>query len=49
MGYERVMGYSDKIPANQLGKWKTVWVIGEYGLYGVWVISESTVYGLESF
>ncbi|KAH9965471.1 hypothetical protein BC827DRAFT_859878 [Russula dissimulans] len=27
-----VMGYGLKIPANQLGKWKIVWVITEYGL-----------------
>jgi hypothetical protein len=32
MGYERVMGFTIKIPLNRLGKWKKVWVIGEYGL-----------------
>jgi len=37
------MGYGHKIPANQFGKLKILWVIKEYGLYGVWVISESTV------
>ena len=27
-----VMGFGDKIPANQLGKPKNVWVCGQYGL-----------------
>ena len=38
-----VMGYGCKIPANQLGKWKKVWVRREYGLCGVWVTRELTV------
>ena len=37
------MGYGHEIPANQFGKLKILWVIKEYGLYGVWVISELTV------
>ena len=37
------IGFGDKITANQLGKPKNVWVIGEYGLCEVWVIGESTV------
>ena len=41
--YRRDMGYVDKIPAYQLGKWKIIWIIKEYGLYGVWVRGESTV------
>ena len=50
MGYEDEkqygvwgIGFGDKITANQLGKPKNVWVIGEYGLCEVWVIGESTV------
>jgi hypothetical protein len=38
-----VMGYVGKIPANQLGKFKKVWVMREYGLSRVWVMRESTV------
>ncbi|KAF8549117.1 hypothetical protein OG21DRAFT_1421878 [Imleria badia] len=37
------MGCGCKFPANQLGKSKKLWVIREYGLYGVWVTRESTV------
>ena len=37
------MGYTSKIPANQLGSQEKVWVIGEYGLSEVWVMRESTV------
>ena len=37
------IGFGDKITANQLGKPKNVWVIGEYELCEVWVIGESTV------
>ena len=43
------MGYGHKIPANQFGKLKILWIIKEYGLYGVWVISESTVVILSFF
>ena len=35
--------YGYKIPANQLGKWKNVWVLREYGLPEVWLTRESTV------
>ena len=38
------MGYGYKIPANQLGKWKKVWVRKEYGLCGVWVTRGLTVH-----
>ncbi|KAF9228942.1 hypothetical protein BS17DRAFT_690832, partial [Gyrodon lividus] len=44
IGYGRVMGYQDEIPAYQLGKLKILWAIKEYGLYGVWIISELTVH-----
>ena len=37
------MGYAPKIPANQLGKSKSVWPMREYGLYLVCVTRESTV------
>ena len=37
------MGYGYKIPANQLGKWKNLWVSREYGLYLVCVRRELTV------
>ena len=37
------MGYGYKIPANQLRKWKNLWVLREYGLYLVCVRRESTV------
>ncbi|KAF9228257.1 hypothetical protein BS17DRAFT_773357 [Gyrodon lividus] len=37
------MGYQYEIPADRLGKLKILWVMREYGLYGVWVIRESTV------
>ena len=39
----RGMGYAPKIPANQLGKSKSVWPMREYGLYLVCVTRESTV------
>ena len=38
------MGYAPKIPANQLGKSKSVWPMREYGLYLVCVTRESTVW-----
>ena len=46
MGYWLLesMGYTYKIPANQLGKWADVWVIREYGLSQVWVMREATVH-----
>ena len=37
------MGYAPQIPANQLGKSKTIWLMREYGLYPVCVRRESTV------
>ena len=37
------MGYGCKFPANELGKSKNLWVVREYGLYGVWVTRELTV------
>ena len=44
MGYGLwVMGYVGKIPANQLGKFKKVWVMREKWLSRVWVMRESTV------
>ena len=42
-GYEGVMGFEAKIPANQLGRPKILWVMREYGLTGLWVKRESTV------
>ena len=35
------MGYGYKIPANQLGKCKNLWVLREYGLYLVCVRRET--------
>ncbi|KAF8555679.1 hypothetical protein OG21DRAFT_835967 [Imleria badia] len=53
MGYHNrygvwVMGYVGKIPANQLGNSKNLWVMREYGFSGVWVKRESTCRALTS-
>jgi len=40
---QKAMGYGMKIPANQLGILKILWVIIEYGLRGVWAKRVSTV------
>jgi len=37
------MGFGYEIPANQVGKLKMLWVMGEYGLYHTSVIRELTV------
>ena len=42
------MSYAPKIPANQLGKSKSVWPMREYGLYLVCVTRESTVVWFET-
>ena len=38
------MGYGCKLPADELGKSKNLWVIREYGLYEVWLTRELTVH-----
>jgi hypothetical protein len=43
MGYKRVMGYGPKSPAYQLGNFKNLWGIREYGLSELWVKRASTV------
>ena len=43
MGYDKVMGYALKSPANEVSQQKNVWVTADYGLRQLWVISESTV------
>jgi hypothetical protein len=45
MGYKRVMGYGPKSPAYQLGNFKNLWGIREYGLSELWVKRASTVAG----
>ena len=41
--YGRGMGYKSGITANQVGRFKNLWSMGEYGLWGVWLKRESTV------
>jgi len=43
MGYGGIMGYGPRFPANGVGNSKILWVIMEYGLWGLWVMRESTV------
>ena len=45
MGYGRLESYGlwTKIPADQLGGPKIVWVMAEYGLPQLWFKAESTV------
>ena len=43
MGYQRLMGFSVKMPANQVGGLKKSWDIWGYGLTEVWYKGVSTV------
>ena len=43
MGYQRLMGFSVKMPANQVSGLKKSWDIWGYGLTEVWYKGVSTV------
>ena len=49
MEYQKCMGYRLKFPTNQVGNWKIIWGIRDYGLSELWVKRASAVLSLRLY